>query len=98
RLHSLSSLRFVSHDILRVPPPAAGIGECRVLPKHVPPKRRGSFRSCAPRRQWFVPGLRGIPELPLLALRICLWAMLALAQRDRKSTRLNSSHITISYA
>src|SRR5688500_19767079 len=40
----------------------------------------------------------GVLERPVLGLLVCLRALLEAEHGDRKSTRLNSSHLVISYA
>src|SRR6266540_3620522 len=54
-------------------------------------------RRAQQRLRWHLHDLDPTPAVPLGALDRAVW-LDRLGRRDRKSTRLNSSHITISYA
>src|SRR6266496_6306594 len=77
----------------RTPPPsvAGGCGRGRAAPIERPPAR------CAPRPPWWPASPSRSRNLPGTA-RAWRFRRPAAAARDRKSTRLNSSHVEISYA
>src|SRR5690606_41725073 len=88
-VHPACPILAVLFSLTLPPPPTSTLLPYTTLFRSAPSSCYQHRHTCGDRR---------MRPAPLLLALLVLWGLLGIAVADRKSTRLNSSHVKISYA